>query len=103
MTPLPTIVARLLAPLADPRRARAMLALAFAVTSVGVLATPRPAFAWAANEFSSGSESMLISLQNQARASAGKKALKLDTDLRQVARWRSKDMVEREYFSHTIK
>ena len=103
MTPLPTIVARLLAPLADARRASAMVALAVLVTSTGVLATPRPALAWSANEFSSGSESMLISLQNQARASAGKKALKLDTDLRQVARWRSKDMVERGYFSHTIK
>ena len=42
-------------------------------------------------------------MQNQARASAGLKALKLDTDLRVVARWRAKDMVDRDYFSHTIK
>ena len=99
----PSFVARLLAPVVDARRATAMLALAFVVTSAGVLATPRAAFAWGDNEFSSGSESMLISLQNEARASAGKKALKLDTDLRQIARWRSKDMIERDYFSHTIK
>ena len=103
MTPVPSLVARLLAPLVDARRATAMLALAFVVTSAGVLATPRAAFAWGDNEFSAGSESMLISLQNEARASAGKKALKLDTDLRQIARWRSKDMIERDYFSHTIK
>ena len=103
MSPIPSFAARLLAPLVDARRATAMLAFAFVVTSAGVLATPRAAFAWGDNEFSSGSESMLISLQNEARASAGKKALKLDTDLRQIARWRSKDMIERDYFSHTIK
>ena len=49
------------------------------------------------------SESQLISLQNEARASAGMKSLKLDTALRKVARWRSKDMIQRDYFSHTIK
>ena len=54
------------------------------------------------NSFSSGSESQLITLQNQARASGGLKALKLDTALRTIARWRSKDMAQRDYFSHTI-
>ena len=58
--------------------------------------------AWDVNTFSSGSESQLITLQNQARASGGLKALKLDTALRTIARWRSKDMAQRDYFSHTI-
>jgi hypothetical protein len=46
---------------------------------------------------------MLISMQNRARVSGDRKALKLDTALRKIARWRSKDMIERDYFSHTIK
>ena len=103
MTRLLTALARAFAPIADPRRLTAMLALAFATTSVGLLAAPRPALAWGADEYSGSSESMLISLQNQARASAGKKSLKLDADLRTIARWRSKDMIDRDYFSHTIK
>ncbi len=103
MTRLLTAALRALAPIADPRRLAAMVALAFATTSLGLLAVPRPAFAWSAGEYSGGSESMLISLQNQARASAGKKSLKLDADLRVIARWRSKDMIDRDYFSHTIK
>ncbi|HEY6569533.1 MAG TPA: CAP domain-containing protein [Candidatus Limnocylindrales bacterium] len=103
MSRLPTALARALTPFADPRRLTAMLALAFATTSVGLLAAPHPALAWDAGEYSGPSESMLISLQNQARASAGKKSLKLDADLRTIARWRSKDMIDRDYFSHTIK
>jgi uncharacterized protein YkwD len=85
------------------RRLPAILALAFATTSLGLLAAPPSTFAWSAGEFSSASESSLIAMQNQARASAGLKSLKLDTDLRVVARWRAKDMVDRDYFSHTIK
>jgi uncharacterized protein YkwD len=97
------LVARRLAPLAEPRRFTVGMALVFTVTAVGLLATPPTAMAWASGEYSSTSESMLISLQNQARASAGRKSLKLDTALRKIARWRSKDMIERDYFSHTVK
>jgi uncharacterized protein YkwD len=93
----------LLALIAAPRRFTVMVALAFAVTSVGLLAIPTAAFAWDAGTYSSTSEAQLISLQNQARASAGLKALRLDTALRTIARWRSKDMIDRDYFSHTIK
>lgn len=103
MTRLLNAALRALTPIADPRRLAAMLALAFATTSVGILAVPGPTLAWSAGEYSGSSESMLISLQNQARASAGKKSLTLDTDLRVIARWRSKDMIDRDYFSHTIK
>ena len=103
MTRTLAIVARLLGPVADPRRFTAGVALVFSITAVGLLATPPAALAWDIGAYSSSSESQLISMQNQARASAGKKSLKLDTALRKVARWRSKDMIDRDYFSHTIK
>jgi uncharacterized protein YkwD len=87
---------------ADPRRLTALTVIAFVLTSVGLLAAPRAAFAWDANTFSSGSESTLVSLTNQARAAAGLKALKVDSKLTAIARSRSKDMIVRDYFSHTI-
>jgi uncharacterized protein YkwD len=98
-----TVALRLLAPVADPRRLTLLVVLSLLVTSLGVLAIPRGALGWDANTFSSGSETLLISLQNQARASAGRKSLKQDLALRKIARWRSKDMIDRDYFSHTIK
>lgn len=98
-----TVALRLLAPVADPRRLTLLVVLSLLVTSLGVLAIPRGALGWDANTFSSGSETLLISLQNQARASGGRKALKQDLALRKIARWRSKDMIDRDYFSHTIK
>lgn len=98
-----TVALRLLAPLAGPRRLALLVALAYAVTSLGSFALPRTTLAWDTNTYSSGSETLLISLQNQARASGGRKSLKQDLALRKIARWRSKDMIERNYFSHTIK
>lgn len=92
--------ARLLA--APPRRAALLLALAFAFSSAGVLAAPSPANAWADNTWSSESENQLLTLTNQSRAAAGLPALKADTQLRDLARWRSKDMDDRQYFSHSI-
>ena len=38
--------------LADPRRFAAMTAIAFILTSVGLLATPSDTLAWASNSFS---------------------------------------------------
>jgi cysteine-rich secretory family protein len=43
-----------------------------------------------------------VTMTNRARANAGLKALKVDSTLRSVARWRSKDMITRNYFSHDI-
>lgn len=77
-------------------------ALAFGVTALGLFAAPRQAYAWDANAFSSSSEKQLASLTNQSRASAGLKALKVDSTLTAVARTRSKDMIVRDYFSHNI-
>src|SRR6185369_17050754 len=70
--------------LADPRRFAAMIAIAFVLTSVGLLAAPRTTLAWSVNTFNSSSESQLVRLTT-------------------IARSRSKDMIVRNYFSHTIK
>ena len=86
----------------DPRRFAVMTMLAFALTSIGLLAAPRSTLAWDTNAFSSSSEAQLVSLTNQARASAGLRSLKVDSKLTAIARWRSKDMIVRDYFSHTI-
>jgi uncharacterized protein YkwD len=86
----------------DPRRLVLMTMLAFTLTSVGLLAAPRTTLAWDVNAFSSTSEAQLVRLTNQARASAGLRALKVDSKLTAIARWRSKDMIVRDYFSHTI-
>ncbi len=87
---------------APTRRIAGLIALVFALTSVVGLSNPTPVQAWSAGSFSSASEKELIALTNRSRASAGLKALKVDGTLTSVARWRSKDMITRDYFSHTI-
>ena len=79
-----------------------VITLAFAATSVLGLATPSATLAWDAGSASAASEKQLIALTNQSRAAAGLKALKTDATLTAVARWRSKDMIVRDYFSHDI-
>jgi len=84
------------------RRAPLGVAIAFAVSSVGLLAAPAPTAAWSAGSFSSASEQQLIALTNQSRANAGRRALRVDSALTSIARYRSKDMIDRNYFSHSI-
>ncbi len=84
------------------RRMASAVALVFVITSVFVLAAPSSASAWSQGQFSASSESQLVALTNQSRAAAGRKALKVDSALRSIARWRSKDMIQRDYFSHDI-
>jgi uncharacterized protein YkwD len=84
------------------RRIAGAVALVFGITSVFSLAAPAPAAAWSENAFSAASENELVALTNQSRAAAGRKALKVDSALRSIARWRSKDMIQRDYFSHDI-
>jgi uncharacterized protein YkwD len=88
---------------ASPSR-RLVLAVAglFALTSLATFAAPSSMFAWNSDSFSSTSEAQLVTLTNRARASAGLRSLKVDSTLTSVARWRSKDMIDRDYFSHTI-
>jgi uncharacterized protein YkwD len=87
---------------ASPRRTALAIALLFGVSSVFTLAAPPDTFAWDTNTFSYSSAADLVALTNRSRASAGLKALKVDSKLAGVARWRSKDMIQRDYFSHTI-
>ena len=84
------------------RRFAAMVALAFAITSIGLLAAPGPAEAWSSGAFNSTAERQLVALTNQSRAAAGLKALRVDSTLTAIARSRSKDMIVRNYFSHNI-
>jgi uncharacterized protein YkwD len=78
------------------------IAIAFAVSSVVTLSTPQPVDAWSSGSFSSSSERALVSMTNRSRAAAGLRSLRIDSTLTAVARWRSKDMIERDYFSHQI-
>jgi uncharacterized protein YkwD len=87
---------------ASPRRTAIAIALLFGVSSVFTFAAPSETFAWDTNSFSSSSASQLVTLTNRSRANAGLKALKVDSRLAGVARWRSQDMIERGYFSHSI-
>ena len=84
------------------RRTVFAVALAFVATSIGSLGTPLGTAAWSAGAFSSASEAQLVALTNQARANAGRRALKVDSALVSIARSRSKDMIQRNYFSHNI-
>ena len=72
------------------------------VATIVSLAVPAATLAWSPNTFSSASEQELLALTNQARASAGLRALRWDSTLASIARWRSKDMIDRDYFSHDI-
>jgi uncharacterized protein YkwD len=67
-----------------------------------VVANPGVTFAWSNYTFSSTEESHLLTLINQWRASNGKGALVVDSTLASEARKRSKDMYDRNYFSHNI-
>jgi uncharacterized protein YkwD len=84
------------------RRSALAIGALFLLTSVFTLAVPVATLAWSSGTFSSTSESDLVAMTNRARASAGLKALKVDSTLHTVARWRSKDMIDRNYFSHDI-
>ena len=87
---------------ATPRRLALTVAVAFAITAVGLLVAPSPTDAWSSGQFNSTSEKQLVALTNQSRAAAGIKSLKVDSTLTSIARGRSKDMIVRGYFSHNI-
>ena len=96
----PTRTQRL--PAAGIRRFAAMVALAFAITALGMFVAPGPTNAWSSGQYSSSSEKALVAMTNQSRAASGLKALKVDSTLTSIARSRSKDMIVRGYFSHNI-
>ena len=84
------------------RRVSGLVAAAFALSTIGAFIAPATVFGWGPSSFSSADESELITLTNQARASAGLSALVVDSALTSIARWRSEDMAVRDYFSHQI-
>jgi uncharacterized protein YkwD len=84
------------------RRTAGFVALLFALSSVVSLAHPDTAAAWSGGSFNSSSERELIAMTNRSRASAGLRSLKIDSTLTSIARWRSRDMSRRDYFSHSI-
>jgi uncharacterized protein YkwD len=84
------------------RRLPALTALAFALTSIGLFVAPSAVAGWSPNSFSSSSERELVSLTNHSRANAGLRSLRIDSTLTSIARYRSKDMIQRNYFSHSI-
>jgi len=78
-----------------------MAALLF--TSLGSLAAPTAVrAAWASDSFSTADEDLMVQLINQARLAAGVAPLAVDTKVHDVARSRSKDMIDRDFFSHSI-
>ena len=87
---------------ATPRRFALIVAVAFAITAVGLLVAPGPTDAWSSGQYNSTSERQLVALTNQSRAAAGLRSLKVDSTLTSIARGRSKDMIVRGYFSHNI-
>jgi uncharacterized protein YkwD len=59
---------------------------------------PAPTTGW--NQGSA--ESTLFQLMNGARVNNGRRAVQQNGTLVSLARWRSKDQVDRDYFSHTV-
>ena len=57
---------------------------------------------WDADRADAASEDLLASLTNGSRANGGLRTLAVDVELVELARWRSRDMAERGYFSHAI-
>src|SRR4029078_9518020 len=65
-------------------------------------AGPRAGTDWAAGAFSADAAIALSAAPEHSRDEAGDASLVVDPALTAVARWRSRDMVERAYFSHDI-
>jgi uncharacterized protein YkwD len=85
----------------QPRRimARAVALSGTALLAAALLAwTPQPATGWD----QSAAEATLWQLLNGDRTNNGLPPLAKHSTLVSLARWRSKDMVDRDYFSHTI-
>ena len=92
-----------------PGRGPIGLAVVVGLAAVALLALPGATSAgpdrqagWAVGTFSADAERALIVDTDQSRAAAGDESLVVDEALSAVARWRSRDMVERAYFSHDI-
>jgi len=84
------------------RRIAGLTALVLAIASMGSPVTPTRAASWSGGGYGTTAEGQLVALTNRSRAAAGRALLRLDPTLTWIARWRSRDMVQREFFSHSI-
>ena len=91
--------------MAVPRRQpRRVIARAIALSGTALLAaallvsTPQPTTGWD----QSSAEATLWQLMNGARVNNGLQPLTQNGTLVSLARWRSQDMIDRNYFSHTV-
>ena len=84
------------------RRFALLLILAVALGAFGSVAAPTSAAAWDAGDPDAASEALLTRLTNATRGGDGLATLLVDPELVELARWRSEDMAERDYFSHEI-
>lgn len=66
--------------------------------AVLLASTPAPATGWQQGS----AEATLFQLMNGARVNNGRRAVQQHGTLVSLARWRSKDQVDRNYFDHTI-
>lgn len=76
--------------------------LALSAASLLIVVGATPTLAWDGGSFSTASEQELLGLTNDARAAAGLPSLRWDAALASIARWRSEDMIDRDYFAHSI-
>jgi uncharacterized protein YkwD len=79
-----------------------LAALALAAASLLTAVGAAPTLAWDGGSFSTASEQELLGLTNGARSAVGLPALRWDGALASIARWRSEDMIDRDFFSHNI-
>ncbi len=82
------------------RKPAAMLAVAVALW--GVVVAPATAATWAPGTSSPWAEGQARSLVQAAHAAACGRSLAVSTAMTNLARWRARDMVVRDYYSHTI-
>ena len=86
-----------------PRGMVPLVVAALLLASVGSLAAPSAVrAAWANDSFSTADEDLMVQLVNQARANAGLAPVSVSAAVHDVAQWRSKDQIDRDYFSHSI-
>jgi uncharacterized protein YkwD len=78
-------------------RASALAGIALAAAAL-LASNPAPATGWQQG----AAEATLFQLMNGARVNNGRKAVQQHSTLVSLARWRSKDQVDRNYFDHTI-
>src|SRR5918998_99345 len=84
------------------RHAAVGVTLALGLATPVALSAPMSAVAWDTGAYEPGSEVELVAMTNRTRAAAGLPPLEIDPRLVSMARWRSRDMVERGYFSHDL-